>query len=90
MRKLNITVELWDEQEDGTETAQSYDLFVEVEWEDDEPASLHHTAHQGFFCIDVLDWNGVDKNSPLAKRILDAAYDLDWADMLDEINDDIY
>ena len=87
MRKLNITVELWDEQEDGTETAQTYDIFVEIEWEDSEAASLHNPGHQGFFRIDVLDWKGVDKDSPLGKRILDAAYDLDWADMLDEIND---
>ena len=90
MRKLPLTIELWDEQEDGTETAQSYDIFVQIEWEDDEAASLHHIAHQGFFHIDVLNWNGVDKDSELGKRILKAAYEIDWDDILAEINDDIF
>ena len=90
MRKLTITVELWDEQEDGTEVCTHYDLFVEVEWEDDEPASFHNPGHQGFFRIDVLDWKGVDPNSDLGKRILKEAYELDWVDMLNNINDDIY
>ena len=89
MRKLNITVELWDEQEDGTEVWTCYDLLVEVDWEDSEPASLHHIPHQGFFRLDVLDWNGVDKDSDLAKRILKEAYELDWDEILSE-DEDIY
>lgn len=90
MRKLPLTIELWDEQEDGTETAQTFDLLVNIEWEDDEAATLYNPGHQGFFRIDVLNWNGVDKDSELGKRILKAAYDLDWDEMLAEINDEIY
>jgi hypothetical protein len=75
-----VTVELWNESEDGTEVAQQYDVecsYYCIPGTHEEPAE---------FDIDVINYNGVKPNTELAKEIDEAVCKINWDNILAELS----
>jgi hypothetical protein len=75
-----VTVELWDELEDGTEVAQQYDVecsYYCISGTHEEPAE---------FDIDIINFNGIEPNSGDAQLIEIAVRELNWDNILAELS----
>ena len=75
-----VTVEIWDELDDGTEVSQQFDVqcsYYCIPGTHEEPAE---------FDVDVINFNGVDPKSYDAQLIEDAVHKLDWDKILSELS----
>lgn len=75
-----VTVELWDQMEDGTEISTEYDVqcsYYCIPGTRDEPAE---------FDVDVINYNGIKQNGELAKQIDKAIGELNWDNILAELS----
>jgi hypothetical protein len=75
-----VTVELWDETDDGSQMAQQYDVecsYYCAPGTRDEPSE---------FDIEIINFNGIDPKTNHAKLIENAVHDLNWDNILAELS----